>query len=1389
MASKKRPVEEGAGVREVKGVQYVPVTWKGVPGFMSLDEAVQYGYGAPKALADGRLGLSTWDKVDKDALEKLYEGEQGSAALLGAARGATFGVGPAVYEAFAKGGGKQAQQALKYLKNVHEQFPGTAIGTELATSLLPIGLEALAARSAVRGAAGAAGAAAHAPALAPAGGRGGAIAGQLAAPARNVLGGVRAASAAPIEGEILSGVGRRAGAMAGPEITGEVVPGAAGLGRGAAEAEILSEHPLGRAGSGTGVADPFARTQLEGEILSERPGIPLRGPEAEGEVLARRGLPGRGDVDPLARTQLASGEPRPLELGPGPERGPIELGPIPEPTGPNPFTPPVGVKPAAYERAGVSAGRRGGSILEEMAADARAVDEIPRDPNDLGFFGYGREARRAISGEAPELTAAEVRAQLKDFELEHAGKKLSRDQQRVKEVLEWELQKKFEKEELFRNASDAERAAAAGLQKEVGTVVPGGGRKGAALADIEGTRAAEAPFAEAIVPARKGGPLAKVGDSPLTAMQLASEGEGLAARNARMEASARQWFKEQAAGRLSPEEQARNAERFVGPRFEQEAKDLPGTYLGRGLKGTPEEQKKIEEILQQIKEREQIQLAGKGGMKGPPGGGGGRGGPPELPEIPGAGELPPGPRGAPELPPGPAGSPGGVGRGAPPGGGGLPPPGGTGPYGPAAGALPPQGGTGPQGSILTQMMPTTGTPSNPGVFNATPAAQKAMSIQQQQQAMAKGLAQSSGVLPGMFKPELAQAFLQGASSRVEHDLLEDEPVNIGAAVASGVGGVLLAGAAGRALARVAGPAGGGAAAITTGGTKGLQAKLQQAMRERAFLLLRPSERTFRGARKLGIVESIGEQLLTEVPKAMGKKSLSAMSAGEVAEGIEKVWGRYDDAIGDMLKTANMAVKQGKAPKMPAAQIHNTLGNLAQKYEGEIGWGPLMAEHVRQLQFLWAKDAGLINHAGQFVNHAANIPADLRRLKDLSIFARKLAFQNELVPELGLKPARAATAEVRAILEDALSTQIDNSISAIGGKQGSQKYEFIKKQWQAANMITEMAETEIIRNARAQGTVDKIANYVQGAFFGEAITNNALQPLFAGGARSLGAYVRENAGRWALAGMEKLAGGVAIDAEKRAMQEALEVSFDNFLNLDLSKASKASTKLPSAAQTTAAANNLTAALSNPVQAAGFGAQAAANASGISPQIAQSVQGGTKKALEALAGFLPTAYNRTQIGGGPGPEYDPYEVKRFAQAMRAITDPTSIARDLEDGTLSPTSVEALRKAQPELLEWMQQRINAKLAQHHGRKGQFHLSPMKMAALSVLNGGAGIPSLKPSNIKANQAMYMQLAGGEEAGGAPTGSGKGAMAGGQGAASKIGGSSFAKSNATLTQRTTAGF
>jgi hypothetical protein len=1367
MASKKKAeASDVAGVREVKGVQYVPVMWNGKPGFMSLDEAIDFGYGAPKAVRDGRLGLSTWDKVDKDALEKLYEGEGLAGAALGAARGATFGVGPAAFEAASKGGGKQSQKALKYLKGLQETQAGPALAGEVATTLLPWGMEALLARAGK--AAGAAGSAAShlAPALAPAGGSGGAIAGQLAAPARNVLGGVRAASAAPLEGEILSGVGRRAGAMAGPEITGEVVPGAARLGRGEAG---------------------LAKAPIEGEILSERPGIPLRGPEAEGEAVAQRALPGRRDVDPLARTQLASGEPRPLELGPGPERGPIELGvgerprPIEVGAAPeNPFTPPVGVKPAAYERAGVSAGAgRKGSVLEEMAADARAVDEIPRDPNDLGFFNYDREARRAITNEAPELTAAEVRSQLKDFELEHAGKDLSRDQKRVKEVLEWELQKKFEKEELFRNSSDAERAAAAKVQDQVGTLVPGGGRKGAALADIEGTRAVESPFAEAIVPPRKGGALAKVGDSPLLAMQAESKGLTVAERAT----EAKKWFKEQAGARLTPEQQARNAEKFVGPKFEQEAKDLPGTYLGRSLKGSAEEQAKIEEILAQIKEREQIQLAGKGGMQGPSGAGGGGKGPPQLPpEIPGAGELPPGPGGARELPPGPAGSP--AGRAGP---GALPPQGGTGSQ--AAGALPPQGGTGPQSSILTQMMPQTGTPQNPGVFNASPSAQAAMRIQGQQQAMAQGLAKASGVLPGMFKPELAQAFLQGASSRVEHDLLEDEPVNIGAAVASGVGGVLLAGAAGRALARVAGPAGGGAAQITAGGTKGLQSKLQQAMRERAFLLLRPTERTFRGARKLGIVESIGEQLLTEVPKAMGKKSLAHLSPGEVAEGIEKVWGRYDDAIGDMLKTANMAVKQGNAPMTPAAQIYNTLGNLAQKYEGEIGWGPLMAEHVRQLQFLWAKDAKLINSAGQFAHNAAAIPTDLRRLKDLSIFARKLAFQNELVPELGLKPARAATAEVRSILEDALSTQIDNAVTALGGKGGSQKYEFIKKQWQAANMITEMAETEIIRNARAQGTVDKIANYVQGAFFGEAITNNALQPLFAGGARSLGAYVRENAGRWALAGMEKLAGGVAIDAEKRAMQEALEVSFDNFLNLDLSKAAKASTKLPSAAQATTAANNLTSALSNPVQAAGFGAQAAANASGISPQIAQSVQGGTKKALEALAGFLPTAYNRTQLGGGAGPEYDPYEVKRFAIAMRAITDPTSIARDLEDGTLSPTSVEALKKANPDLLEWMQQRINAKLAQHHGRKGQFHLSPMKMAALSVLNGGAGIPSLKPSNIKANQAMYMQLGGGADAGGAPTGSGKGAMAGGQGAASKIGGSSFAKSNATVTQRTAAGF
>jgi hypothetical protein len=335
----------------------------------------------------------------------------------------------------------------------------------------------------------------------------------------------------------------------------------------------------------------------------------------------------------------------------------------------------------------------------------------------------------------------------------------------------------------------------------------------------------------------------------------------------------------------------------------------------------------------------------------------------------------------------------------------------------------------------------------------------------------------------------------------------------------------------------------------------------------------------------------------------------------------------------------------------------------------------------------------------------------------------------------------------------------------------------------------MAEREAIANAKSNGTINKMANVIQGVVFGTAVMGGAgLETLFAGSARTVGQLFRENANRWAIAAAEKLAGGVAVSAERRVLQHALEKGFQDFVDVDLSQAQKAAVKLPTTAQSAQMAVNVQNLANNPSALNNAAVQTAQNMGAVSPQMAQQVQDSFKEGVRTLAGFVPTAYQRMKYSDAT-PEFDPYELKRFAIALRAVTDPASVAQDLARGQLSPTAWEALQKANPELAINMQDQLRASIALARGTKGKkFHWTPQKETAMAGILKDADLPSLKPKTIKLNQATYMQLSG-EGSGGAPAaGGGAGPMAGGQGAAARMGGASFAKAYATGPQKTAFG-
>jgi len=139
-------------------------------------------------------------------------------------------------------------------------------------------------------------------------------------------------------------------------------------------------------------------------------------------------------------------------------------------------------------------------------------------------------------------------------------------------------------------------------------------------------------------------------------------------------------------------------------------------------------------------------------------------------------------------------------------------------------------------------------------------------------------------------------------------------------------------------------------------------------------------------------------------------------------------------------------------------------------------------------------------------------------------------------------------------------------------------------------------------------------------------------------------------------------------------------------------------------------------------------------GASPEMAGQIADATSRGVQFLASKVPPQLQLGQIGAAGRP-YRPAdsEISRWARYVRAVDDPHALVEDLQRGTLTLETVEAVKTVYPEYFARVQRSLVERVSET--RK---ELPYGKRLQLSILFGAPFDGSMRPEFIAAMQATF---------------------------------------------------
>jgi hypothetical protein len=534
------------------------------------------------------------------------------------------------------------------------------------------------------------------------------------------------------------------------------------------------------------------------------------------------------------------------------------------------------------------------------------------------------------------------------------------------------------------------------------------------------------------------------------------------------------------------------------------------------------------------------------------------------------------------------------------------------------------------------------------------------------------------------------------------------------------------------------------------------------LRDLGLKRLGVDKRNLQGARKLGIIEEVAEAVCYEIKHYLPKgKSLANASNQELFEAAGGMRARWGDAIGALIKEVDDAVVAGTHEVAPAYKMVRTLEAKAAEIEKTPGGQPA-ANRIREIAGEWMRvqEIAIRDVDGNVIGVDVNKPMNMRMAKDFSIWSRQQAYRGNIDPDL--KPHRQFLGDLHTTVEHAIMEEMDSAAGAALKGDAARKYMMAKKRWQAAKFLAESVEQHLVDHLLVQsGETQNLAAKLLGrAGYGMMVGGTPFSALGAAAASLLPAWWSASGRSYAYQVLEKISGGIAIKAERKALMDALARGVDDFLDADVGAGTKTkpvSRLTPQ--QSTQAIQAIRGMKNNPVSAAGAAAEAAAPIAALSPLQGFGAQQSIQRAIGFLASRLPVAIWDADGGAAGKARYNPWEIHVWNETLEAVIDPESVVRSAVSGYVSPRQMEALRATNPEFAERIAMEFITKIGER-GVNG-LTMGPAKQAVLSTLLGRPVARAVTPKAIKTNQAAYMQT-GGQQA---PPGGGAGPMGGGQGA------------------------
>jgi hypothetical protein len=433
----------------------------------------------------------------------------------------------------------------------------------------------------------------------------------------------------------------------------------------------------------------------------------------------------------------------------------------------------------------------------------------------------------------------------------------------------------------------------------------------------------------------------------------------------------------------------------------------------------------------------------------------------------------------------------------------------------------------------------------------------------------------------------------------------------------------------------------------------------------------------------------GEMMLTDLPKAAKHKSLASMSRSQINAAAEKVNKQAGKQIGESLKSIDDTIARDKAGKLIELQpdtiaVVQKARKVVDELRDSAGAGSLVKKFDKYLDDLLEKGTG----------------ASFQRLhKQRQFLDTKIAWAAQ-----AKNPSHKTWKAIRAIVEDEIETKAAIAARELGLES---TYKAAKQDYAASKWIIDASA----RGVRGEATNRTISLGDHGFGILGGLVGGSLGPVaaMAGAAASAATsnLIRNRGDQVTAALVHRLAQQRSGLGKVAQISTSIDRRLETGVGKYLSRVKETGAGVRRAARHAVAASVSAATRDtsqhtydrtkeqvelvqrNPDAMRAAVQRSTRNIAAEAPMTAKAIEDRSIKSLEFLALKMPQPRDRGPLLG-PSKDISAQELSKFARYVDAVENPLKIIDELQDGTLSPETVEAVRETRPLLYQQIQTQV---------------------------------------------------------------------------------------------------